>query len=419
MDERQQQPSRSAWALVAVSCFCFGVSVIHAYGFGAFIQPIEREMHWSRSQITAGLLMNSIMAGLFAPFVGELIDRYGPRRIALPGMAVYCAAIALLSVSGANPPSWLGLWLLVAFGSLMVKPTVWTAAVVSRFGVKSGFALSAMLCGAAAIVLPPLGNWLIDHHGWRTAFVAIGLGSGVIAVPLIWLFFDAGPKAAQPPDTMAPAAPGSEAGSARALLLSWKFARFGTIAFLMNALMQGLQVHFIPLLSSHAVPSGQAASIAALIGFGSIAGRLATGALLDRWNGPYVGAATFLLPVVTALVLLASPTASLVQSVAAAVSFGLALGGEISVIAYLVTRYFGLGRYGLVFGSISSILAVAAGVGPAYASFIYDMTGSYHLFLLSAIGVAGIGALLTGTLGPYPDDAGGAAVKAGPVGTAA
>jgi hypothetical protein len=62
---------------------------------------------------------------------------------------------------------------------------------------------------------------------------------------------------------------------------------------------------------------------------------------------------------------------------------------------------------------------VAAGVGPAYASFIYDMTGSCHLFLLSAIGVAGIGALLTGTLGPYPDDAGGAAVKTGPVGTAA
>lgn len=416
MGSRDQQPSRNAWVLVAVSCFCFGVSVIHAYGFGAFIQPIEREMHWSRSQITAGLLMNSVMSGLFAPFVGELIDRYGPRRIALPGMAVYCAAIAMLSLSGASLPSWLALWLLVAFGSLMVKPTVWTAAVVSRFGVRSGFALSAMLCGAglAAIVLPPLANWLIAHHGWRIAFAAIGLGSGVIAVPLIWLFFDAGPKAKSIAATQIQRT--VESGSARAILVSWKFARFGTIAFLMNALMQGLQVHFIPLLSSHGVSPGQAASIAALIGFGSIAGRLATGALLDRWSGPLVGAVTFLLPVATAMVLLASPAASLGQSLAAAVSFGLALGGEISVIAYLVTRYFGLGRYGLVFGSISSILAVAAGVGPAYASFIYDMTGSYRLFLLSAVAVAGIGALLTGTLGAYPDDAAEAAVGGEPIG---
>jgi len=104
------------WLVVFTSTLALAVSVTHVYSTGLFIVPIETEFGWSRAQITAGLAVVSVISVVFAPFVGMVVDRIGSRRIALPGMILYCTALALLSTTTQSIWHWWAMWGLLAFG---------------------------------------------------------------------------------------------------------------------------------------------------------------------------------------------------------------------------------------------------------------------------------------------------------------
>src|SRR5437773_10297899 len=58
-------------------------------------------------------------------------------------------------------------------------------AVVHRAAEQhAGLAFSGM--GAGVLVMGPLAQWLITGHGWRAAYVVLGVGTLVVLVPLIW-----------------------------------------------------------------------------------------------------------------------------------------------------------------------------------------------------------------------------------------
>src|SRR5438128_11433490 len=48
-----------------------------------------------------------------------------------------------------------------------------------------GLAFSGM--GAGVLAIGPLAQWLITMHGWRAAYLVLGLGTFVVLVPLVWL----------------------------------------------------------------------------------------------------------------------------------------------------------------------------------------------------------------------------------------
>jgi MFS family permease len=68
--------------------------------------------------------------------------------------------------------------------------------------------------------------------------------------------------------------------------------------------------------------------------------------------------------------------------VAAAVLFGLTVGAEIDVIAYLTARRFGMKSYGTIFGALMSALSVGVALGPLTAGAFFDYFGGYNQFLL-------------------------------------
>src|SRR5688500_9286299 len=116
----------------------YAISSVHLYSMGMMIAPLEAEFAWSRAQISSGLLIISVILFPCSPFVGVAIDRFGPRRIALIGVAVYCTGVALLSVAQQAMWTWWLLWLVVAFGHLCLKPTVWVAAITGLFDSSRG-----------------------------------------------------------------------------------------------------------------------------------------------------------------------------------------------------------------------------------------------------------------------------------------
>ncbi len=157
---------------------------------------LEHAFGWSRAQISGGLMANSVISVIGAPFIGWLIDRFGTRSVGLPGVALYYAAIALLSQTGASIWSWWGLWILVAFGAVLIKPTVWALSVSQRFDAQRALAIAIVMSGSGlcAIFLPAATTTLIATFGWRGAFIGLGVGGALIALPLLYLFLRDGPN---------------------------------------------------------------------------------------------------------------------------------------------------------------------------------------------------------------------------------
>jgi MFS family permease len=77
------------------------------------------------------------------------------------------------------------------------------------------------------------------------------------------------------------------------------------------------------------------------------------------------------------------------------------LGAEVDMIGFFASRYFGLKRFGQLYGVLFAIFTIGAGLGPLLLGTLYTHLHGYGAgFLACAIGlVAAIVCVLT--LGPY------------------
>jgi MFS family permease len=139
-----------------------------------------------------------------------------------------------------------------------------------------------------------------------------------------------------------------------------------------------------------------------VLGLAAMAGGLSTGFLLDRFKAGGVAAGFILAMVIFSVLTLAFPGVIRI-TIPAVILLGLSVGAEVNVLAYLVTRYFGLRSFGVTFATIGGFMAIANGAGPVGISLIYDNTASYHLGLLASIPICIVSALLILSLGRYPD----------------
>lgn len=401
-----KQEWQQGWTLPLVAGLGYGVAVTYAYSFGIFIGPLETEFGWSRSSITSGLTIVSVTFLFLAPFTGSLIDRFGARRIALPGIVLYCLGFASLSLASDSVWLWCVLWALLALGAVCVQAAVWTAAVASRFDTSRGLAIAVTLSGAGlgSSLVPLLANALVVSAGWRTAYWAMALIYLALTLPLLLIFFhdanDRSPGASgKRRETNQSDIPGM---SVRAAVRSRRFVLMAVSIVIFVVIVAGLMVHFVPMLTSRGLDPTAAASAAALIGIGAMVGRVTAGFLVDRFTGHKVGFLVFVLPIFAVLMLL-NFDGSPAFAFATAFILGLALGGEIDVMAYLTSRYFGLRNFGTIFSVLIGLQTFASGAGPFLAGLVHDRSGSYVPLLHGAVPALLIAALLVGALGGYTD----------------
>ncbi|RYY29121.1 MAG: MFS transporter [Sphingomonadales bacterium] len=392
---------RTGWALVIAAACGVALGSIQIYATGVFVAPLEAEFGWSRGDISAGLLAPSILGVLFSPVLGMLIDRWGARRIAIPGAIMVCSATAALSLAGPSIHSWWALWVVFGIAALFQKPTIWSTAVSSHFSISRGFALAVMLSGTglAQACLPTITRLLIDELGWRGAYMTLGAGFAVIVVPVLLVFFH---DARFEKGTTVRRTVGAEKGyTPREAIRTRQFWQLALAAFIMTGVIVAFVFHLVPLLSELGLSRANATYVAGIAGICSVIGRLCVGAMLDRLPGPPVGAASVALPIIAAGLLLAFP-GSLTMAIVAIIFLGLCIGGEYDSIIYLSTRYFGMRNFGTLFGWVAAALLAGVGLGPWVAGTIHDVTGSYDLFLWLVIPLAALSSLLLGTLGKYP-----------------
>lgn len=391
---------RRGWRLV-IACFVgFSFFSFMSASIGAFMAPLGREFGWSRTLLSAGITIASVTTALLSPFFGVLIDRYGSRRVALPGIFATTFAVSSFAMTNGSPTQWLGLWMFYAVISISVKTTVWTAAVAGAFRSAQGLALGITLSGTAAAqaVAPPLVTWLVESFGWRSAYLWLGCGWGGLTMVLCLLFLH--DVRSRPTDVRSPR-PADDGLTPVQALRSTALHRISLATLLMITVTIGLLVHQIEILTATGLSPLNAAWIASLAGIAGIAGKLITGALLDRFRPTWVGGTT-LASTTLGFVLLLNPSQPTALIVLAMVMVGYAAGTALQVGSFLTAQHAGLRNFGTIYGVITSLVALGSGIGPLLAGLAYDISGSYAPFLVFGAASSLLSGFLIWTLPAAP-----------------
>ncbi len=400
------------WPLLLAATFGISFGGIPTTTLGLFMEPLQEAFGWSRTTISLGMTVFALAVIPLSPFVGAMVDRFGARAIAIPGLALCGLSFAGFSLMNGMVVLWIGMWTIYSAMSVLIRTMVWNPAVAAAFVANRGVALAIMLSGmsVASAVVPLLTHWLITELGWRLAYVALGLGWTGVALLLVIPFFRVPKTSRQPRKPEAPAAaveppeePETVPGGLtfKQALRSVTIIRIALACLLATMLGSAWGVHMIPIYTSLGVERVTAASLAMVAGIAAIVARLVIGSILDRF---YFGLMPFILLALPALAygLLLISGGSLAIIMLVALLIGVGSGASLYLVIYLTTQYAGLRHFGKIYGTISMMTGISAGIGPLTAGWIFDTTGSYETYLIVGIPIFVLSGLLVMGLGPYP-----------------
>ncbi|MGH7266419.1 MAG: MFS transporter, partial [Candidatus Rokuibacteriota bacterium] len=404
------------WVVVAVAFVTMAVGVNARTAFSLLYPPILDEFGWERGATAAAFSFGFVAATALTPFLGRLMDRWGPRRVIPLGVATVCAGLALATLVRRPWQLSLTLGVLVVSGSVAVGYIGHSLFLPNWFVRRRGLAIGVAFSGVGigSIVLFPGLQALIGHAGWRAACLTLAALLAALLIPLNLLFQRHRPedlglrpdgderddrgatgRGGTPSNVVDPAWAAVDWTLARAIRTSrfwWVFLGFFAGLFPWYA----VQVHQTKYLVEIGFTPGVAAYALGLVGLTGVAGQIALGNLSDRigrewaWTLACLG---FALCYVILLVMPAHPTPALLYLMVAAQ--GLLGYGLASVFGAIPAELFQGRHYGTVFGTLALAANAGAGTGPWVTGVIHDRTGGYApafglaiaLSLLSALAI--------------------------------
>jgi MFS family permease len=364
----------------------FGIAVNQLIGWGTLftpftllIQPMERELGWSRAEISLAFTLGLLVSGLAAVHVGRFVDLRGGRLpLGLGGLAgaVLLAAWAMVSNLWAFYALWFVMGLVHATALWSPAMAVVVALAKQPMRVITGI---TFITGFTATVFIPLTEALILTLGWRGALWALaGLqcAGGLLA---LWQFAEARP-------------PPSKPGAARASLAeALRRPAFWGLALLLSAhsfVGVGLAAHLVPLLRERGLDEVSVIWLAALHGPFQVAARALLFVAGPRVPLSAVGMfCVTLMPLATAWLALSPPMFwwVLVFTLGWAVADGL-----LSIVrAGAPAEILGREGYGAVTGALAMASAPLRAFAPVIVALVWQWSGGYDvaIWMLAAAGL--------------------------------
>jgi MFS family permease len=398
------------WWIVAVSAIGLGLGYapIIVYSFGVFIKPLTQELHSNRASISLAFTLANLLQSVSSPLAGRLADRFGARRVILLSSVIF--ALLLVSSHLISPKLWdfYVFYGLLGFVGSGPAPIPYVKVISCWFDRRRGLALGLTMfgIGSGAILMPALAQRLIAMLGWRSTYMVIGLLVLLVSVPVVAFFLKECPEEmGLLPDGAIAARQAAEKQNTREGM-TWSDARrskafwlmVGAI-FLVGASVHGCVVHLVPLLSDQGVSSNRVALATSFLGSALLIGRVGSGYLLDRFFAPRVAMCLFGAAACGIALLRMGAASGLV--LLAVFLIGLGMGSEVDIIAYLVSRYFGLRAFGEVYGYAFASYVLAGALGPWLMGLGFDRSGSYGSVLVGFLLATLLAAVLMTRLGPY------------------
>ncbi len=371
-----------------------GYGVLY-YAFAVFLTPIRQDLDLGTAQVTGAMTLCLLVAAVAAVPVGRWLDRRGGRALMTAGSV----AASLLVVAWAHVSDMAGLYLVFAgigLTSAMVLYEPAFAVVVTWFARRRALALLAVtvVAGFASTVFMPLSAQLLEAYGWRTAVLVLGIGYGLVAVPLhllvrgrpadLGLHPDGDGDGDEDEDSAVDPVTGA-AGRTEVVRGALRDAAFWalTASFVTHAAaVSVVGVHLVACLLELGHSAGFAATVAGLVGILSVTGRLVTTAAGRLPSPALVVGAIFL---VQALACLGLPLTGRSPAGAVGSVIGIGFGFGVATIARpaLLAERYGTIAYGTLSGVLAFPLTVARAFAPLGAAAAQSAAGSYRVTALA------------------------------------
>lgn len=385
------------WVVVGAAFMVTLVGFGSAYTFGSFVDALQAEFGASRGAVSLVFSLAGFLYFGFGLVSGPLADRHGSRLLAVIGMSLVSLGLVLAAFAQSLEQVCIAYGLGVGLGvGCAYVPAV--AAVQRWFslrrGLASGLAVSGI--GLGTLFMPLLATALIAAHGWRTAYLILGVLVAVLGIGAALLLEDdprrrgLGPDGGPAPaEGQAVPRPGVSVAMA---VRSPRFIGLYAACFVCSIGVFIPFVHVVPYAMDHQVAPARAVLLLGAIGIGSTAGRFVLGGVADR-----VGRDRFLIAAylgMGASLAIWAVAESLVGLAAFTLLFGLFYGGWVAILPALAADHFGPRHLSSIIGTLYTSVAVGTLVGPTAAGYIFDASGSYFLPILVAIAANVVAALI-------------------------
>ncbi len=356
------------------------------YSFPALLLEWERDLGWSKAELSGALTVSLIVSAILAPVVGRIIDRgYGPQ--VFTGSALL-GAICLAFLSGVTAV-WQFYTLYFIMGVAMAGALYEAcfAVLTKTMGSQSKRAITlvTLVAGFAGTVSFPGNHFLVGLVGWRGAMLVLATIVAFVVAPLIW--FGSRTAEAHAPSDAAPAsAKTTETLGITRTPTFWLLAiGFSTIALNHGVLL----THMLPLLNERNISSNTAVFAASMIGPMQVVGRLMMVAVERRISSIAIFTVCFIAMGFASLSLLAS--SALPALIISFVLFQGAGYGVTSILRPVITAdLLGYKNFGVIAGFLAVPFQGAAAAAPTVAALIW-LVGGYDLVIWFAIGIAVLG----------------------------
>ncbi len=390
------------WIVITCVVMLTFSSGIGYYGLGVFLPSLEKEFKVSPTLISIGTTIFFLVGGAIGPYVGRRIDLFGPRLVTIAGNIFFGIGLVGLALSQELWHTYVA-YAVMAVGFACMGLITVSALVSNWFRARRGLAMGLAMSGLSlgGVIIVPVTTNLIIAFGWRTTGIILAILLWLIAIPMAALLIKRRPAdmGLQPDGVPAPVvAPSSSNSPPVPAEVEWTLAaarRTSTfwaiaIGYLLVYLAQtGVIIHQLRFLTYGTEADGalspQTASFAiSITALASIGGRVSLGSVIDRLDRRWVAVAVMLIQA-SATTCLLFARGNLLMVYVAVLLFGLGTGCVVMLHALLVSDRFGISSFGSIYGATMVVTMFGTAGGPWFASFLFDIFGSYNVaFLLFA-----------------------------------
>lgn len=390
--------NRSRWWIVVASTLAMVVSngSINTYGFSVLLKPVAEDLGITRGIFSAAMSAALLVTAVAIPFLGAAVDRYGYRRCLLIMIPLHSVGVASLALLPANPAIVFVMFAMAGLLAIGQTPNAYSKAITLWFDRERGLALGIAISGVGlgTVLMPQYASYLLQHVGWRGTYIGLAIAILLFAfVPVLLFLRDPGSRNAM-------VSRAALVGLTRRDAVGTpQFRAIALAFFLGGVVIVGALAHLVSMISDKGMSPVQATAALSVAGVALIIGRLAAGYALDRVFAPYVTIFFFVCPILGISLLLFGGSYPFI--VCGAVLLGAAIGADIDLLPFLISRYFGVRHFAEIYGLLFGIFLIGNAIGPAVLGFTFDATGSYDLALYVFEPLLVVACFLLMRLGPY------------------
>jgi MFS family permease len=365
-------------------------------GVSVFIDYIGTDIGLPRERVLLLYSLGTLIGILPAPYIGRLVDRFGPRNAI--GFVVVAVGVACAVLAWAHGPSSLGVGFTLLRGTAIGGLSLVSGHMVNlwfeRYRGRAN-AISMMGLALGGLVVPGLAEQLALAYGWRDAYLALGAAVVVIMLPLGLIFFRNRPQTyGLLPDfgrATSAKAPfeivGLSPTEARRTLIFWYLLAIG---ILLNAVGTALLLDHARALQAAGIARASAIALLGVVTVSQVICSLGGGMLVDRFGTQKVGMLGLLLLASTVSCVMMTP--DLLAGAAYAAALGAGLGVSHVVAGAGLAEHFGTRHLGSLRGITSVVGIFGAAAGPIPFALWPPQVG-YVIFLASIAAAMVLGAV--------------------------